>query len=421
MTKAETLPADWKARSVWSDPVFWFVIALGLGYGSVYNILPTSFPIFRREFGATLEQMGRSQLLFFSSGLLFSLVGGAMVGHIGLRRSAMVGLSIAGAALLFITTAAKFNLVLASALFFGFSISGLVVIGSSIISNHFVENRQSVFFLTGLSDAGGSMIGPAALGWWFVQAEHWQMSWRGGYYAGAGVMAILLVWALCMRSSSMGGGGSQSGAGAAAFSVMKDILSDPIIYVTSLLGFFHGLAQAGMISFVGQLYQSRLHIDAARAALFLSFNAGGILGGRLLFSAITSRWKIPELMVITFCAAGETMAFLATIICPIYLVGILLFTLSGVFVSTIGPSLSSYLGGRFVGQTAMAFALFAGLSNVGAAVGAYFVGAIGNHLGVGEGICIAPMFSAVLSLLAYVWFVREKRKLVGASTVAVVS
>jgi len=218
------------------------------------------------------------------------------------------------------------------------------------------------------------MIGPAVLGWWFVQADRWQMSWRLGFFAGAGVMGVLLVWALFMRSESMGGEGSQSGVGTAAASVMKDVLGSPVIYVASLLGFFHGLAQAGMLSFVGQLYQTKHYIDPARAALFLSVNAGGVLGGRLLFSALTSRWKIPELVVITLCAAGETAAFLATIGSPSYLLGILMFTLSGVLVSTIGPSLSSYLGGRFVGRTATAFALFAGLSNVGAAGGVLFCG-----------------------------------------------
>jgi len=155
MVKTDTPEVDSKTRPVWTDPVFWFLIALGLGYGSIFNILPASFPIFRREFGATLEQMGRSQFLYFGSSLAFSIVGGAVIGRIGLRRSAMVALIIAGTAVLLIGTAAKFNVVLAGAVFFGFSIAALVVIGSSIISGHFVENRQSVFSLQASATPGG--------------------------------------------------------------------------------------------------------------------------------------------------------------------------------------------------------------------------------------------------------------------------
>ncbi len=408
MIKENTQALESEANSVWTDSVFWFVMVLGLGYGAVFNFLPASFPIFKREFGATLEQMGQSQFLYFVSSLVFSLIGGAMIGRLGLKRSAMVALSIAGAALILIGGASKFSLVLFSVVFFGLAIAALVVIGSSIISGHFGKNRQSVFFLAGLSDAGGSMVGPALLGWWFVQADHWNMSWRTGYYAGAGAMGLLLLWALFVRSNSLPRESLESGVGEPALSIMREVLRSPIIYVASLLGFFHGLAQAGMLSFVGQLYQSKLHIDAAHAAFFLSVNAGGVLGGRLLFGGITSRWKVPELMVITVCAAGETGAFLGTILSPSYILGILLFALSGVMVSTIGPSLSSYLGGRFIGRTATAFSLFAGLSNVGAAVGSYFVGAIGNRLGVERGIFLAPGFSAALCMLAFVRFLRER-------------
>src|SRR5579864_9328449 len=94
MANADALPVDADASPVWKDPVFWFLIALGLGYGSVFNFLVVSFPVFRREFGATLEQMGRSQFFYFGSSLLFSLVGGALIGRLGLRRSAMFALSL---------------------------------------------------------------------------------------------------------------------------------------------------------------------------------------------------------------------------------------------------------------------------------------------------------------------------------------
>src|SRR5207248_5072218 len=123
-------------------------------------------------------------------------------------------------------------------------------------------------------------------------------------------------------------------------------------YVAILLEFCHGVAQAGVISFMGQLYISKMHIDPGRAAYLLSLNAAGILGGRLMLSWITSRWAIPELVVIGVGAIGETIAFLGAILSPSYLAGAIMFMMAGMFVSAIGPSLNSYLGGKFSHCTA---------------------------------------------------------------------
>lgn len=397
-----------QTSSVWKDPLFWFVMALGFGYGVVFNFLPVTFPVFKREFGATLEQMGQSQFLFSISSLVFSVIGGWMIARLGLKRAAIAGLFLAGGALLAIGDARSFLLVLLGAFFFGLAIFALVVIGSSIISGHFAEKRQSIFLLSGLSDAGGAMVGPAALGWWFVHADRSGGSWRTGYYLSAGGLGVLLIWAILIRSDRMPQEGSDTKTGAAAFATMGKVLRSPLIYMVSLLGFFHGLAQSGMLSFIGQLYQRRLGVNAAQAAYFISVNMGGCLAGRLLFGWITARWKIPELCVLAACAAAETLAFVATIVAPNYWVGIGMYTIAGIFISANGPSLNSYLGMRFAGRTATAFALFAGLGNIGAALGSYLTGVVGNRLNLEIGIWSGPVFSAVLSALALIWFLRER-------------
>jgi MFS family permease len=398
-----------RGEPIWKDPVFWFVIVLGIGYGSVYNILPASFPIFFREFGASLRQMGHASSIFFISCLVFSVVGGPAIAAMGLKRSAMVGLALAGAVLIVIGSAQKFSFVLMCAGLFGFAIIALVVIENSIISGHFREKRQSVFFITSLSDSGGAMIGPAALGWWFVEADRTHMSWRIGYFAAAVAMGLLFLWAMFMRSESMPGDAQKPEGPVGGLAVIKQVLIVPAFYVAVILEICHGVGQAGMLSFVGQLYVSRLHIDPGHAAYLLSLNAAGMLSGRLMFSWLTMHWPIPELVVIGVCAIAETAAFLGTIVSPSYLGGAIMFTLAGVFVSAIGPSLNSYLGGKFSNCTATAFSLFAGLGNIGAAAGPFFIGTIGNRLGVEKGILFAPLFTGLLSLTALLWFSREKR------------
>jgi len=168
------------SRLLYRDPLFWLVLALGFGYGAVFNFIPVTFPVFRRAFGSTLEEMGRTQLLFFASFLLFSIGGGWFIGRLGLRRAAAVSVGIIAAGLAVIGSAQGFAPVLAGAFLLGLGIASTTVTSYSIINDHFGEKRQSVFFLFGVTDAAGATVGPAALGSWIAYTEAGGGSWRTG-------------------------------------------------------------------------------------------------------------------------------------------------------------------------------------------------------------------------------------------------
>ena len=405
MTKNEKSSSALAAVS--RDPIFWFAIALGLADGSVRNFVPATFPIFHREMGATLRQMGDTQFLFYLSSLIFGAVGGPLLALIGLSRGAVIALAIAGTSLLLIGFAHQFGTVLLATGLLGLAIVALVVIVSSIISRHFNERRQSVFLLSGLSDASGSMLGPAVLGWWIVHSGRWQLTWRSGYAIAAAGMGCLLVWAFLIHTERKDAGAPS--AKPTTLQGTQAVLRHPAFYIAVALCFCHGLAQSGMVSFVGQLYVKQLHVDAAHAAYLLSIEAVGILGGRLIFGGILSRWRVPELLLIALCAGAESAAFVATILSSNYLVGAAMFLVGGFFMSAIGPSLNSYLGGRLTHHAAAAFALFAGLGNVGAALGPYLIGTTGSDFGIENGIFVSPLFGALLSMIALFWHFREKR------------
>jgi MFS family permease len=406
VTKIERLSAR-----IWKDPIFWFVIALGLADGSVRNFVPATFPIFHREMGASLAQMGKTQFLFYLSSLIFGVVGGPLLAFAGLKRAAVGALAIACGSLLLIGFTQSFTVVLLAAGLLGLGIVAIVVIISSLVSGHFGARRQSVFLLSGLSDAGGSMIGPAILGWWIGHAHGWDLTWRSGYFVGALVLGGLILWTCLVRPENMHGDKPAESARPRGLANTRAVLRDAAFYTAVALCFCHGLAQAGMASFVGQLYVSKLNIDAGRAAYLLSIEAVGILAGRLIFGAVLSRWRIPELLVIAMCAAVETLAFLATIVSESYLGGAAMLLVGGFFMSAIGPSLNSYLGGRLAARVATAFALFAGLGNVGAALGPYLIGMLGTEFGIERAILFAPLFSALLSALALIRHL-QKRNLV---------
>jgi MFS family permease len=407
MAQTETSPIA--SEPVWKDPLFWFVIAVGLAYGGVRNFLPTTFPLLRHELGATLAQLGQAEFLFYLSSALIGILGGSVLALIGLKRAAVAALALTAASLLVIGLARRMDLILLSAGTLGLAIVSLVVIVGSTISAHFHDRRQSVFLLTGLSDASGTMLGPAVLGLWIMHAHRFNLTWRFGYFVAAAVLSVLVVWGLLVPPESMGDGQPEQKVPGKSIADTKNVLKDSAFHTAVLLCFCHGLAQAGMVAFVGQVYIQRLHVDPAQAAYLLSAEGAGIVSGRLIFGWITSRWRIPELKVIAICAAAETLAFTATILSPNYLTGIIMFVLGGVFISAVGPSLNSYLGGRLPDRLGTAFSLFAGLGNMGAALGPYIIGVLGTDFGIERGIFFAPLFSGLLSATGLFRYLREKR------------
>jgi predicted MFS family arabinose efflux permease len=191
---------------------------------------------------------------------------------------------------------------------------------------------------------------------------------------------------------------------------MKSILCKPTIYAISILGLLHGLAQGGAISFFGQLFQKNFQVDAAQAAYLLSLRSTGSFVGRSLLAWVTGRWRISEMIIIATCAFFSALTFGATIVSSTYNRGLFLFALAGAFSSATGPSLNSLVGARFTGRTAMAFALFAGINCVGAAGGAYVIGAVGNRLGVEHGIWFVPFFSLSLATISVAWLLWNRLK-----------
>jgi len=399
---------DTPRKSMWTDPVLWFVLALGLVFGAVFNILPISFPMFKVAFKSNLEQMGRTQLLFFISGILFSLIGGWLIDRCGLRRSSVLTLFLLATAVLMIGGAPTFSVILCGAFCLGLAVQATNVISNSMISVSFEEKRQSVFFIWGVSDALGAVAGPVALGWWLTHAERVGGSWRTGYFAAASIPAALAIWALISQPKRLAAAGQAGKPRMSAASAMRSVLTEPSFYVACGAMLLHGLGQCGMVSWVGQLFQKRHNIDAASAAYLISFNSFGFFAGRSILGWVTSRWKIPELVLLASCAGIGTLAYVATISSPNYVWGLAMFTLAGVFISGNGPSINSYVGLKLTGHVATAFAVVSGVSYIGAAAGSYLVGVIGGRVGLETGIWFMPLFSLTLAALALFWSIHER-------------
>lgn len=415
MSGNQELPPPSESGSFWSEQVFWFVISLGFIWALVYNILPVSFPAFKDVFGASTEHMGRSQLLFYLGGLMYTVVGGFSIDRLGLRGAAIATPLLVAASLAIIGRASGMTTVMVGAFCFGLAMASLDVVCSSLIAEHLWKMRQSVFLLYAANTSLGGIIGPVAMGWWQTHGHAPAENWRTGYYVIAGALVPLAAWGLRIRPRPSAPQAAATASASGSLAVIMSILNEPTIYLLGLAYLLHGVAQSGMISWVGQLYQRRYPIDAAHAAYFISFDLTGFFVGRSLLGWITTRWKISELQLISICAGLATLAYVATIVAPSYAWGLVCFMISGFFISGDGPSINSYAGLHFPDRAAHAYVLLSGIGSIGSAAGAYVTALLGERFGLEKGIWFMPGFSAGLSALALVWAWRERKSKVKSS------
>lgn len=388
--------------------LFGFVLGMGFMEGLVFNFLPVSFTTFQHIFHVSLEELGRSQLISFAGATFFGLIGGAVVMKFNNRRAAIGAFAGLAVALTGIGASVVFGTVLIAAFLLGFALVALEVVSGSIITDSFPQQRQPVFFFWGLVNAAGATAGPAFLGFWLSMRGVGSGTWRVGYLSLVLPLAAIVIWGTLLRSSESQSSDANIEQKSSSIKVTREVLSRPDLYLVSLMMFLHGIAQMGMISWIGELYQQKYSISVEQAAILISLNSAGFFVGRSLLGWLTRKRYIPELLVLGICALGGTVAFAATIAAPNYWVGLLGFTAGGVFISGDGPSIYSYTGLRFEGRTAVAFALMNVLGNTGAAAGPYLIGRLGESAGLSAGIWLMPVFSLGLAALAFGRFLQER-------------
>jgi DHA1 family bicyclomycin/chloramphenicol resistance-like MFS transporter len=400
-----------RERPLLRQPLLWYVLGIGVFAGAVQNILLITFPVFRRVFLADLEALGLMQTIVFSSALALSIISGWLTLKVGLLRAVLLNLLLLAAALGAIGSAPSFALVLILSSCVGFCIAGMDVFSNALIADVFYERRQTVYFLSGVSIAVGYAIGSAAIGKWLRDTEQVAWGWRSCYWTIAIIVGVFAVSGWLLPASGIAQARSNVGSSVAlAAAEVKTIMRRPAIYIVGIAMFLHGLAQVGIVSWVGLLFQSRLSVDTAQAAYLLSANAVGFFLGRMLLSWITARWRIPDLVLLAFCSGAGTLSYVGTLAAPTYLLGLTLFFVSGMIVCGNGPCMFSYLGSRFQEEHASAFGLLGVFGYVGSSVGPLIIGVIGTRIGIEKGVWCIPVFSLLLFLLAVFGHMAELRR-----------
>ncbi len=380
-------------------------LLLSFSVGATVNSLATSLLAFQRVFGASNEVLGRIQFLFFIGGGLIVLAGGWLTDRLGDKKAAMAALSGLTIGSLLVAYAPNVTWVLASSLLFGLGSTWVYVAYSVIVARQFADRRLSMFSLISLSETTAAILQPMAFGAWFahVQATAGK-SWLSPYAVLAGLpfMTFLLL-SFLWKPAPVGTEASREVEKKQQGSARVVLLSVGI-WLIGFCNVLHGVFQIAFVSWIGPYHAARSGITPAQAALFIAFNAGGFVVGRALLGWLCTKIKIPDLVLLGLSAGAGTVFVCLALLSHNYALALGFTFVEGIFVAGDAPAMSSFVGGRFLSRVALAYALYVGLGQVGAAAGGYIVGFLGDWMGdIQRAAWVIPIVSGGLSLLALTW------------------
>jgi MFS family permease len=320
------------------------------------------------------------------------------------------------------------NTVFGSAALLGFGCIWATVSYSVILARHYPAKRQSMFSIISLSETTAAILQPIAFGVWFTRVEsgiaHSLLAVFLGLAAipALGMLMVFLTWKTAPLVS-LNQRIAATPAESRSLTSPHRVLFSGAIWLIGVCVLMHGIYQIGYVSWIGPYDAGKLGITTAKAAMLLSVNNIGFWGGRALLGWLCARVKIPDLILLGAASGLGSLAIAFGLMTSDYRLALALCFLEGFFVAGDSPAMSSFVGGRFINNAGLAYALYGGFGQVGGAVGGYLIGILARLWNsVQRAIWTVPSISVVLSLLAFTWqLLDERSKRTAKGTIAKVN
>ena len=382
--------------------LFWFSIGLSLLVGMTINLLPVTFKVFEKLFQAGYEMQGRAEALFFIGALAGNILAGQVTHRSGPAASVKRGLAVGGLGFLLLGGAQNWLMAQAGAVLMGAGQVWLTVVYGTLTAQHFQESRQRVFAALALTMAIGGTLAPLGLGAYVDHA--WMERGWPWWIPYAGLMILFLLTRLAVPSipqwTPTATNGSDSSPG-------RRLFRSPSLWLIGLAFTLHGIGQMGAVVWLGRLFAKRLLLSETQVGSMIAVNITGFVAGRAIWTWVGGR--IPE-RILLGCSAGVGATFyVLTILSGNYQLALAMIFVAGMGMSGDAISLQSFTALRFRRQAARAFGVTQALGHLGAAMGPYYIGLVGDHSGTLEqGIWIIPITIGTLSLLGFLWHLLDR-------------
>ena len=385
-----------------ADRLFWFCIGLSLLVGMTINLLPVTFKVFEKLFQAGYEMQGRAEALFFIGALVGNMLAGQDTHRRGPAASVKRGLAVGALGFLLLGGAQNWLMAQAGAVLMGAGYVWLTVVYGTVTAHHFLESRQRVFAALALTMAIGGTLAPLGLGA-YVDHAWLERNWPW-WIPYAGLMVLYLLTRLTVPSIPQWAPAAANGRDQ---SPGRRLLLSPSLWLIGLAFTLHGIGQMGAVVWLGRLFEKRLLLSETQVGSMIAVNITGFVAGRAIWTWLGGR--IPERILLGCSAGVGAIFYVLTILSGSYELALAMIFVAGMGMSGDAISLQSFTALRFRRQAARAFGVTQALGHLGAAMGPYYIGLVGDHSGTLEqGIWVIPITIGTLSVLGFLWHLLDR-------------
>jgi sugar phosphate permease len=269
--------------------------------------LPFFYDFFVRDLGWTRQQVTSGNALSkLVVGPVFGFLAGMMVDAVGPRRVMIVGILIAGIALVGLSGV---NALPAFYAFYLLNALGYVLGGplpnQVLLSRWFETGRGKAMGIAYLGIGVGGTLVPLV-----AHALTESMGWRGSMRT-LGILMIVIALPAALLVREPGGTGGNGGRGAARAVSIAPVLRQPAFYLLAL----GSMCSIGAVGGTIQNLKLYLGLDRGlaqgRVATLMSLVLFGSLGGRLLMGWLADRWPRKHVMLLIYLIVAATIPLLA--------------------------------------------------------------------------------------------------------------
>jgi fucose permease len=345
--------------------------------------------------------LGRTGLLFtlYSAGLIPAvLLAGFLAETIGKRRIIAGSILVLGiSSALFAAAPAVgqqpiFALALAVMVLMGIGAGGIESIGNALIAD---ENQPSPAFAMNFVHAFfavGAVIGPLGAGLLLRAGLPWQVV----FYAGAGLLVLLLTAMLGQR-------GVRDRSGESPLAAMGLFRSSLLWLLLIVLSFYVG-AEVGFSAWVSPLMEKVLGADRGTAALAVSIFWAFMIVGRIAVSVLSTRFRPAPLLLAV--GIGSALASYGVARSPGVGLCLTMSAVNGLFMAGVFGLVATDAARYFREKSGAVF----GILTAGVGVGAMLVPAAMGLLASAADLRMAMLVPAVLmAIVALVYVVPWSR------------
>lgn len=348
------------------------------------------------DFGLGVGGSGFLFTAYYVSNIFFCLVTGKIISLTGKRMAMAGGVLIYGIATLLFSQAQQFWLACVLISIMGALATFIEAVGMDIVDALSVDAAASNLAVTHGFAGVGSVVGVTYAGIML----HAGFSWRTIYFA---LSIAVLITAILFCFTKFPAMPSQNTGG---FQEIKQILTNKKLYLTFLALFLYVGAEGSVTGWMATYMSDRLQYSALTAAIGTALIWVFVTLGRMVCARLVRRYSVYRIIltldIICILSIIIAVSIPSTVTVWLAMAGIGI-GLSGMWPLTASTALS--VGNN--GGTIMSIILFFGY--FGSSVIPYFVGRIGEAMGMKAAILSTTVFFAMLGLTIYCKAVNARR------------